>query len=352
MMQFHLKKNYSRLKIFLVVSLLVGITLCLLQFTGTFTPIDTLLLSLGNENSKLPLPMAVILLVIMFHTIVPGIIILEEGVVKGIIYTLVIWFFYSVLIHSYTTSFHYYIPLTAPLLGCILSIIRVLCWEYTQLTEEKDGIRRTFGSFVEPRIADILLNNPNLIRQDGVSRTVTIMFADLRGFTKLCEEIAPEQVINILRDCFSKLISIARANGGTIDKLIGDCMMVVWGNPVPIEDHEEKAVESAIAMQAVMTAVSAKWKNTLGIDIRLGIGINSDDVVAGTIGSEEFSDYTVLGSGVNLTSRLESVCPGGEICVSRKIASKLDGIYTFEKLGNLKQKNTTELLEVFKVVTH
>ncbi len=334
---------------FLIVSLLVGITLCILQITGTFTPIDTLLLSLGNENAKLALPIGVIMLVIMFHTILPGIIILEEGIVKGIIYTMVIWFFYAVLIHSYTKSFHYYIPLTAPLLGCILSIIRVLLWEYAKLTEEKDGIKRTFGSFVEPRIADILLSNPDLVRQDGVRKTVTIMFADLRGFTKLCKEIPPEQVITMLRDCFGKLISIARANGGTIDKLIGDCMMVVWGNPVPIENHEEKAVESAIAMQAVMTAVGSKWKNLLGVDIMLGIGINCDEVVAGTIGSEEFSDYTVLGSGVNLASRLESVCPGGEICVSSKIVTALDGVYKFEKLGNLKQKNTEEMLEVFRV---
>lgn len=349
-MHFHLKKNYSHLKMFLIVSLLVGITLCILQIVGSFTPIDTLLLSLGDETNKVPLPIGVILLVIMFHTIIPGIIILEEGIVKGIIYTLVIWFFYSVLIHSYTTSFHYYIPLVAPLLGCILSIIRVLLWEYAQLSEEKDDIKKTFGSFVEPRIADILLNNPNLVKQDGVSKTVTIMFADLRGFTKLCEEIAPDQVITMLRDCFGKLISIARANGGTVDKLIGDCMMVVWGNPVPVENHQEKAVESAIAMQAVMKAVSTKWQNTLGVDIKLGIGVNSDEVVAGTIGSEEFSDYTVLGSGVNLASRLESVCPGGEICVSRRIATTLNGVYEFEKLGNLKQKNTDEMLEVFRVV--
>lgn len=349
MMHFHLKKNYSHLKMFLVVSLLVGVTLCILQITGSFTPIDTLLLSLGNENAKLPLPTAVMILLIMFHTIVPGIIILEEGVVKGVIYTLIIWFFYAVLIHSYTKSFDYYIPLSAPLLGCILSIIRVLLWEYAHLTEEKNCIKRTFGSFVEPRIADMLLNNPNLVRQKGVCKTVTIMFADLRGFTKLCEEIAPEQVITILRDCFGKLITIARANEGTVDKLIGDCMMVVWGHPVEIDNHQEKAVESAIAMQAVMKAVSSKWKNSLGVDIKLGIGINSDEVVVGTMGSEEFCDYTVLGSGVNLASRMESVCPGGEICVSRQIATSLSDVYKFEKKGNLKQKNTEELLEVFKV---
>lgn len=349
-MHLELKNNYSRLKMFLVVSILVGITLCILQFLGIFSNFDGLLLSFASPAQYSALPTAVMVLIIMFHTMFPGIIILEEGVVKGIIYTVVTWFFYGVLIHSYTASFKLYIPLIAPFLGCIISIIRVLAWEYSFLSQEKDGIKETFGHFVEPQVADILINNPDLVKQDGVKKQVTIMFADLRGFTKLCEEIPAEQVISMLRDCFGKLISIARTNGGTIDKLIGDSMMVVWGNPVAIDDHQEKAVESAIEMQAVMAGIQKKWKKKLGVNIKLGIGINTDEVVAGTIGSEEFSDYTVLGSGVNLASKLESICPGGEICVSKEIQSCLAQSFTFTKLGNLKQKNNGKQVEVYKVI--
>lgn len=349
-MHLQLKNNYSHLKMFLVVSILVGFTLCLLQFLGFFSNIDALLLSFTPETTHAPLPLAVMILIVTFHTIFPGIIILEEGVVKGVIYTVVTWFFYGVLIHSYTSTFNLYIPLTAPLVGCIVSVIRVLAWEYDVLSKEKDGIKKTFGSFVEPNVADILLNNPDLVNQDGIRKNVTIMFADLRGFTALCEEIAPEKVITMLRDCFGKLISIVRANEGTVDKLIGDSMMVVWGNPLAVENHTEKAVDSAIEMQAIMKGLQAKWHKKLGVEIMLGIGIHTDEVVAGTIGSEEFSDYTVLGCGVNLASRLESICPGGQICTSKEVFSLLKNQYEFKKLGDLKQKNNGGTTEVFRII--
>ncbi len=349
-MRLELKKNYSRLKMFLVMSIIVGIFLCFLLYIGIFSNFDYLLLSLGDASSYTPLPITVMIFIVMFHTVFPGIIILEEGIVKGIIYTVVTWFFYGVLIHSYSSTFELYIPLAAPLLGCIISVIRVLVWEYALLQQEKDGITKTFGSFVEPKVAEMLIKNPDAINQDGVRQNVTIMFADLRGFTKLCEEISPEQVIAMLRDCFGKLITVVHANGGTIDKLIGDSMMVVWGNPIATENHAEKAVESAIAMQAMMVSLQKKWKKKAGVNIMLGIGINTDEVVAGTIGSEEFCDYTVLGSGVNLASRLESVCPGGYICVSKNTYTILEDTYQFKKLGDLKQKNNGGTAEVYRVV--
>ena len=214
-----------------------------------------------------------------------GIIILEEGVVKGMIYSACAWFFYGVFIHSYSEAFGLFLPLSAPILGSLIAIIRVLGWGSTVLEEEKNEIRKTFGHFVEPSIATMAIENPGLLNEDGQRKTVTVMFADMRGFTRLCLDIEPELVIRMLRECFGKLISIARANDGVIDKLIGDSLMVVWGNPVDQPDHAEKAVEAATEMQAMMRNLRMKWKSKLGVDIDLGIGINTDEVVVGTIGS-------------------------------------------------------------------
>ncbi len=348
-MYFELKNNYSHLKLFLIISIMVAMTLCILQFLGVFSKLDTLLLSFSSGESFTPLPTGVMVLFVMFHTLFPGILVLEEGVVKGLVYTVVTWLFYGVLVHSYTTSFAIYIPLVAPLLGSTISIIRVLGWEYSLLIKERNGIKKTFGSFVEPKVADVLLKNPDLVKQDGVRKSVTVMFTDLRGFSKLCEEIAPEHVITILRDCFGKLISIARANGGTIDKLIGDSLMVVWGNPVPVDNHQERAIEAAIEMQAVMGVLAKKWKQRLAVDLLLGIGINTDEVVVGTIGSEEFADYTVLGAGVNLAARLQAVCPGGKICVSKALKESVEHSYSFTRLGDITQKGTDSLAEVYEL---
>ena len=134
-----------------------------------------------------------------------------------------------------------------------------------------------------------------------------------------------------------------------VDKLIGDSLMVVWGNPVYQERHAEKAVEAALEMQAVMKHLRRKWKAKLGVDIDLGIGINTDEVVVGTIGSEEFCDYTVLGSGVNIAARIERTSSGGEICISRKTADLLSDHYRCERMGRFDYKNVKNKIEVFKV---
>lgn len=349
-MNFHLKKDYSRLKVFLVVSFLMGFTLCTLQFLDIFTSFDALLISLDPAANYEPLPTNIMIFIIMFHTILPGLIISEEGASKGILYTIVIWFFYLVLAYTYASSSAIYIPLLAPLLGSVISTIRVLAWEESFLQEEKNGIRKTLGTYIEPKVAEMLIKNPDMLNQDGVRKTVTILFADLRGFTKLCEEIPPEVVISILRDCFGKLIHTARSHGGTVDKLIGDSMMVVWGNPIPMENHAEKATLAAIEMQMVMEEIRVKWRKQLGIELLLGIGINTDDVVAGTIGSAEFCDYTVLGSGVNLAARLEASCPGNEICVSTSTYNLLQDCFTFSNACSLQCKQSDAPISAHRVL--
>jgi adenylate cyclase len=342
--------KYAELRIFLIVSVLVGATLCILQSRGFFTAFDMLFFRLESLDGLTPVPTIIAVLIIMFHTLFPGIIILEEGIVKGFIYTACAWFFYGIFIHSYSAAFGLFLPLSAPILGSLIAVIRVLGWGSTVLEEEKDDIKRTFGHFVEPSVANLALENPDLLNEDGQRKTVTVMFADMRGFTRLCLDIEPELVITMLRECFGKLISIARTNDGVIDKLIGDSLMVVWGNPVPQPDHAEKAVEAATEMQAMMRSLRLKWKSKLGVDIDLGIGINTDEVVVGTIGSEEYCDYTALGYGVNIASRIERGCPGGEICISRQTAELLDGHYKCEFMGRFEYKNVKEEIEVFKVV--
>lgn len=342
--------KYSELKVFMIVSLLLGATLCVVQYANVFTSFDLLFFGMESLEGYTPIPLSVTILIIMFHTLFPGIIILEEGIVKGIIYTVIAWFFYAVLIHSYSEAFKLFMPLSAPLLGTLFAVIRVLGWGSKVLEEEKNEIRETFGHFVEPRIATLAIENPGLLKEDGVRKVVTIMFADMRGFTKLCENTQPEQLIKILRECFGKLISIARANGGTIDKLIGDSLMVVWGNLTPQRDHAEKAVEAALEMQSLMRNLRKKWRSKLGVNIDLGIGINTDEVVVGTIGSEEFCDYTVLGYGVNIASRIERGCPAGEICISRRTSERLNGHYQCERMGRFVYKNVKKKIEVFKIV--
>ncbi|WP_419174364.1 adenylate/guanylate cyclase domain-containing protein [Desulfosediminicola sp.] len=349
-MDLHLKNEYSRLKMFLWVSLLIGATLCALQYIDKFATFDALLITRVNPGDLVALPAPIMIFIIMFHTFMPGFIITEEGANKGILYTTIIWFFYILLAYSYASDSTVYVPIIAPLMGCIISIIRVLGWEEAFLIEEKEGIRRTLDSYVEPSVADMLIKNPNICQQGGERKEVTIMFADLRGFTKLCEVIPAEEVITMLRVCFSKLITIVKTHGGTVDKLIGDSMMVVWGNPEPVDNHPEKALNAALEMQKAMQELKKAYKTKLNVDIKLGIGINTDEVVAGTIGSEDFFDYTVLGTGVNLASRLESACPGDQICVSASTYKYTRQKFVFAHPKILKSKHYNATIRVYKVL--
>ncbi|THB77855.1 MAG: adenylate/guanylate cyclase domain-containing protein [Desulfobulbaceae bacterium] len=343
-------RKYSELRVYLVVSVLVAITLCIVQLANIFTPFDLLFFQMDSIGEYQPVSIGITAFIIFFHTLFPGIIILEEGNVKGIIYTVIAWFSYGVLIHAYSEAFQLFMPLSAPLVGSLITVIRALGWGSTVLETEKNDIRRTFGHFVEPSVASIAIENPDLLKEDGVRKNVTVMFADMRGFTKLCESIEPEVLITMLRECFGKLISIAKANGGTIDKLIGDSLMVVWGNPVPDDNHAERAVEAALEMQGMMRNLRRKWQNTLGINVDLGIGINTSEVVVGTIGSDEFCDYTVLGYGVNIAERIERGCPGGEICISKETEGLLSSHYQCEPMGRFDYKNVREKVDVYRVV--
>ena len=241
MVKMHFKyTRYAELKVFFLVSALIGATLCIVEYAGIFAPFDMLFFKLDAQTETSVIPFGVSVLLIFFFTLFPGIIILEEGTVKGIIYTVIGWFFYGVLIHSYSVAFNLLMPLAAPLIGTLIALIRALGWGSSVLEEEKNDIRETFGHFVEPSIAKLAIDNPDLLKEDGVRKVITVMFADMRGFTTLCETIKPEQLITILRECFGKLIPIARNNGGVIDKLIGDSLMVVWGNPV----YQERRLSS------------------------------------------------------------------------------------------------------------
>jgi len=342
--------RYSELKVFFLVSMLVGATLCVVQLAGIFTPFDMLFFKINDLSGASSIHLGVAIFIILFFTLLPGIIILEEGTVKGIIYTVVAWFFYAVMIHSYSVAFNLLIPISAPLIGTLIALIRALGWESTALEEEKNDIKEAFGHFVEPSIANMAIKNPGLLKEDGVHKVITVMFADMRGFTRLCETIEPEQLIKILRECFGRLIPIARSNGGMIDKLIGDSLMVVWGNPDSQGNHAEKAVEAAMEMQAMMKSLRRKWKNKLGVDIDLGIGINTDEVVVGTIGSDDYFDYTVLGSGVNIAARIERGSMAGDICISRKTADLLSDHYDCKSMGQFDYKNIQEKVEVFRVL--
>ncbi len=166
--------------------------------------------------------------------------------------------------------------------------------------------------------------NPELITTGGQKKELTIMFTDIKSFTTYSSTMAPDLIQKTLDEYFGAMVEIVFTYGGTVDKFIGDGLMVFFGDPEPQEDHAERCVRAAIAMQRKCRELKARWEHEGLFPLRIRIGINSGPVVVGNMGSSRRLSYTVLGSDVNLAQRLESNAPVEGILISQR---------TFELLG-------------------
>lgn len=195
-------------------------------------------------------------------------------------------------------------------------------------TLQLEQMRETFRRYVSPRIADQILANADLrdsmlTRSDYRTRAV-VMFADMRGFTRLSEKLAPQDVVSLLNEYFSLLTGIAFRHDGTVFSMAGDCLMIGFGVPVEQADALERAVRAGREMLDRFAVLAIDWRARFGIDTGLGIGINEGEVVAGNVGSPEFMNYTIIGDTVNVASRLCQRARSGEMLFSAEVKAGLD----------------------------
>src|SRR6201999_554556 len=188
---------------------------------------------------------------------------------------------------------------------------------------QKEEMRRTFGRYIDPRVAEGLINQ-SAAATEGQRRTMTVMFCDMKGFTALSEGMTPQGLVKVMNRYLSTMSEPIRAQQGIIDKYIGDAIMAYWGPP--FADHAEQARLAGLAaleMLACVPQLRAELPELLGIrslpkTFDLRIGIATGEVLVGSIGSELMMSYTVMGDPVNLASRLEGANKeyGGRILVS------------------------------------
>lgn len=210
-------------------------------------------------------------------------------------------------------------------------------------------IREMFSRFVTSQVVDRMLANADLQTiMDGERRRVTCMFADIRGFTTLAESLPANVLFLLLNLYFKEIIQIVTDHGGTIDKFVGDCVMVIFGAPVDQSEHEYVAVRCAIDIQQCVDRLNQK--RSPGPALLMGIGINTGDAVTGCLGSEQRMDYTALGDAVNIAARLESHSTGGQIVIGPLTAEAVKGRVPCLSLGFLKLKGKADRVEAFEVV--
>jgi adenylate cyclase len=199
------------------------------------------------------------------------------------------------------------LPLAAALTMTVTAFALNMSYGYFVESRSKRELANLFGTYVPPELVDEMVKDPDSYSMKAANRELTVMFCDMRGFTKMSERMEPIQLQELLNGVFSRLTSIIRSNRGTIDKYMGDCVMAFWGAPVETTEHAHLAVKSAMEMANAVQDINQEHRERGLPDIGIGIGLNTGSMCVGDMGSNIRRSYTVIGDAVNLGSRLEGL---------------------------------------------
>lgn len=225
---------------------------------------------------------------------------------------------------------------------------------YAQRVEFERQIRSRLERYHSPAVIDLVLQQGEDVSQ--VQRTleqarVSVLFADVVGFTALAENLPPDEVAEILGDYFNQSVEAIFSQGGTLDKFIGDCVMAFFGAPVAQPDHAARGVRAAIEIQRTLEAWNREREERGARPVRARIAVNTGPVVVGDVGSSRRVDYTILGNTVNVAARLEAAAAGpGEIVVGGATYSELDDATPVEPLGEIQLKGLQKRVPAYRVL--
>ncbi len=191
--------------------------------------------------------------------------------------------------------------------------------------KKKEIMKEVLNLYVSPDVADEILKSPESLDLGGNKRRLTVLFADIRGFTRHARSMSPEQTVAILNRYFSLVTEVVFSFGGTIDKFVGDAVMCVFGSPIYTAAHLEQAVKTSIAIRDVLDKVNVLRQERGEPPFLMGLGLDSGPVIVGNMGSRQRMEYTVIGDAVNMASRLSDIAGGGEILIKEGLYPSIEG---------------------------
>jgi len=209
--------------------------------------------------------------------------------------------------------------------------------------------RANYSRFLPEYVVKQMLENPESFKLGGVNQTITILFADIRGFTRISEHAPPEKIVGLLNRYFSAMTDIIFAHGGTLDKYLGDGLMALFGAPTTTPEDASNALNAAVAMQRRLLGINTELRQEGLSEVGVGIGLHTGEVTVGYIGSERRSEYTAIGDSVNTASRLESNARGGEILVSDATAKAARSRYKLHPRDPITVKNREQPVILWEV---
>ncbi len=218
--------------------------------------------------------------------------------------------------------------------------------------KEKGFIERMFGTYVAKQVVNKILSqrDKKQLTDEGEKREVTILFADIRGFTALAASIPPQKVVELLNKCFAIMVDVIFKYEGVIDKYVGDQVMAFWGAPVEQKNASLKAVSSGLEIQERLKRFNIEREKNNEDPISVGIGISTGEVIAGSVGTRRRMEYTVIGDPVNLAERIERVSERGQVYISEKTYLQVKNYCLIRSLEPIKVKGREQAVSVYEVL--
>ena len=217
--------------------------------------------------------------------------------------------------------------------------------------KRKKFFRSAFSKYVSSSVVDQLAENPGKLSLEGEEKEITILFSDIRGFTRLSERLTPSQVTQLLHDYFTPVTQIIINHHGTHDKFLGDAVMCFWNAPLDVPDHENMAIRAAMEIIGLLPDLNRQFEENFGLKLEIGIGLHSGVCRVGNMGSDDIFDYTIIGDNVNLASRLEGLTKfyGVQLIVSETMLKNRAQGFLIKELDLVRVKGKNEPVRIFTV---
>jgi adenylate cyclase len=239
-----------------------------------------------------------------------------------------------------------------PLVHMVVLFMGVAVYRYATEERQKREIRHAFQFYLSGSVIDTMLHDTSKLKLGGERRELTVLFSDIRGFTTISEQMAPEAVTELLNEYLTPMTDLVFKYNGTLDKYMGDAVMAFFGAPVSFADHPRAACRTALGMMEKLRELRADWRVRDMPELDIGIGVNTGPMSVGNMGSADRFDYTVLGDHVNLGSRLEGLNKqfGTHIIVSEFTQAKLGDHFTCRELDAVLVKGKLEPVRIFELL--
>lgn len=218
---------------------------------------------------------------------------------------------------------------------------------------ERETLKGALARYVSHHVAETIVADNRLPDLKGERRRITVLFCDIRNFTQFANGLPPEDVFAFLNEFFAEMIDVIFRHRGTLDKLLGDGLMALFGAPLDDPEHERNAVRAALEMQQRLTRLREEWRDESRAEIAIGIGLHSGEAVVGNVGSEKRMDYTAIGDTVNVASRLEAATKEFKcsILLSDSTAAALGDEFDLKRLGDIHARGVSQSVTVYSAAS-